>query len=96
MFGAKSSKGPSAKLIHMNFSAETVMEKNFEKLKEYCHITYDQDGWIQHTIVDASTVKYTVTDDYIEPMVSISATALSGMTKGVEIFIPRNCDFNLL
>lgn len=94
MFGAK--KGANAKLLHLNFSAETVMEKNYEKVKEYCHITYDQDGWIQHTFVDSSTIKWTVSDDYIEPMISINTNALSGMTKGVEIFIPRNCDFNML
>lgn len=96
MFGAKINKGATAKLIHMNFSAETVMDKNYQTVKEYCHLTYDQDGWIQHIMVEASTIKWTVTDDYIEPMVSISSNAFSGATKSTEIFIPRNCDFNML
>lgn len=92
MFGAR--KQIVSRLIHINFSAETVLEKNYQTVKEYCHLTYDQDGWIQHTIVDASNIKYTASDEYIEPMISINANAISGTTKGVEIFIPRNGTLN--
>ena len=95
MFGAKKA-AQAAKLLHINFSAEAVTEKNYTSLKEYCHLTFDQDGWIQHVVVDASGVKFTKSSEIVEPQVIVVSNPLSGLTKGAEILIPENCSFNLL
>lgn len=95
MFGAKRTS-EAAKLLHINFSAETVTERNYVTLKEYCHVTFEQNGWVQHMVLDAAGVKFTKNPDVIEPQINISTNALSGVAKGAEIILPENCTFNML
>lgn len=86
MFGAKKVLG---KILDMNYSAESVVEKNMMSVKEYCHVTYEEGGWVQHVILDANSITYNVTDEYTERMISVNSSALSGAIKGAQIFFPR-------
>lgn len=97
MFGQKSKK-PAARLIHINFSAETFVDtqkNNMITVKEYCHITYEQDGFIQHAMCDANAVKWTVSDDALEPLVTVNNNFVSGQTRGAEIFLPSTGVYQL-
>ena len=95
MFGVKRT-AESAKLLHINFSAETVNEKNYVTLKEYCHVTFEKNGWIQHMVLDAAGIKFTKNPDITEPEIVVSTNALSGIAKGAEIILPEDCTFNML
>lgn len=95
MFGAKKN-AIVAKVLHINFSAETITDRNFEKIKEYCHITYDCEGYIQHLVLDVQFITFVSTEEYTDVMISFVTNALSGVTKGAELLIPKNISFNLL
>jgi hypothetical protein len=94
MFGMN--KTTIAKIIHMNFSIETVSEKNMTALKEFCHLTIDQDGYIQHIVLPAQGIIFSYSEEYKEPMISFTSNQFSGATKNAEIFIPKEGTFNLL
>lgn len=87
MFGTKKSLG---RIIDLNYTAETFVDKNMTSVREFCHVTYVQDGYVQHAILDGKNIQYRLSDEYNHRMIEINAGGLLGGVKGAEIIIPSN------
>jgi len=78
-----------SRLIHINYSAQLFIDnKDLKSIKEFCHVLYENGGFISSLCVDANLCKYIETIEYIEPMVSVEF-GFSGITKGLTIYLPK-------